>query len=818
MKKQLLNHKWQMKEIHEEQWLEATVPGTVYTELLKHGKMEDPFWKDNEDQALALMEKDYIYQTSFVADEEVLGSERAVLRFDGIDTIGEVILNGELLGYPNNMHRTWEFEVKDILNREENILQVILRSPVKYIREAFEKSPTYGSEDCMRGFVHIRKAHCMFGWDWGAHLPDAGLFREVTLLGFDQIRLDSVYIRQNHSENQVDLTFELEFEVDERLDTDAIDIHYQVTVTAPDGKVYCDDQSPETMQIDNPQLWWPNGYGEQHLYQVLVEVFVGDVLQDSWKRRIGLRTMGMERKKDEWGESFAHQVNGVNIFAMGADYIPEDHLLGRVNVDTTYKLLSQCKVANFNCIRVWGGGYYPSDWFFDICDELGLVVWQDFMFACAAYDVTPEFKENIRQEFIDNIKRIRHHASLGLWCGNNEMEWFFEMKHHWITKHSEVRDYFVVYESLIPEVLAEYDPETFYWPASPSSGGNMDNPNDPNRGNVHYWEVWHGNKPFTEYRKFFFRYIAEFGFQSFPSVETIKTFTDNPEDLNPFSYMMERHQRNGSANGKIVNYLSATYKYPWNFDHFVYASQLLQGDAIRYGVEHFRRHRGRCMGTVYWQLNDCWPVISWSSIDYSGRWKALHYLAKRFFAPVMISCQEEGALVCESDLNWETYFIDKTFRLNVANETRCDKSVTVRWALRKVTGEVMRQEDEQLMVPALTSSWLESVTLPEMDERTSYISYECLEDDQVCSSGTVLLTLPKYFNFEDPKLTYAVEGNVITVSASAYAKSIQISNEKNDLLLEDNYFDLNGDSRAIKILSGKAEKIKLCSVYDIGRR
>jgi beta-mannosidase len=346
----------------------------------------------------------------------------------------------------------------------------------------------------------------------------------------------------------------------------------------------------------------------------------------------------------------------------------------------------------------------------------------------------------------------------------------------------------------------------------------MDEPNSPDRGNVHYWDVWHGNKPFTEYRKFHFRFLSEFGFQSFPSVETIKSFTDNPEDLNPFSYIMERHQRNGSANGKIVNYLSETYQYPWNFDHFVYASQLLQADAIRYGVEHFRRHRGRCMGAIYWQLNDCWPVISWSSIDYHGRWKALHYSAKRFFAPVMISCQEEGALVCESDLNWETYYVDKTFRLNVANETLNGKEVTVRWALRKATGEVIEQKDEQLTVPALTSSWLESVTLPDMDERSSYISYECLENGEVCSSGTVLLTLPKYFKFENPELTYAVEDDVITVSATSYAKSVQISNENDDLVLEDNFFDLNGDSRSIKILKGKPDGIKLCSVYDIGRK
>jgi beta-mannosidase len=811
MKRQTLNGSWSMKEINDVEWLDATVPGTVYTELLKHGKMEDPFWKDNEDRALALMEKDYIYQTSFVADKNVLESERAILRFDGIDTIAEVILNGKSLGYPNNMHRIWEYEVKELLNEEYNILQVILRSPLKYIRDAFEQSPTYGSEDCIRGFVHIRKAHCMFGWDWGAHLPDAGLYRGVTLLGIDRARIDSVYIRQNHSDNKVDLDFEIE------LVEDVMEHRYQVTITAPDGRVYLDSQSPITMSIEKPLLWWPNGYGEQHLYEILVEVFTEDVLQDSWKRRIGLRTIGIENKKDEWGEGFAYQVNGVNIFAMGADYIPEDHLLGRVNYGTTYKLLSQCKSVNFNSIRVWGGGYYPDDWFFDICDELGLVVWQDFMFACSTYDLTPEFKENIRQEFIDNVKRIRHHASLGLWCGNNEMEWFFEMKHNSITKHSLVRDYYIMFESLIPEVLGEYDPQRFYWPSSPSSGGSMDEPNSPDRGNVHYWEVWHGNKPFTEYRKFYFRFLSEFGFQSFPSVETIKTFTDDPEDMNPFSYIMERHQRNGGANGKIVNYLSATYQYPWNFEHFIYASQLLQAEAIRNGVEHFRRHRGRCMGAIYWQLNDCWPVISWSSIDYHGRWKALHYVAKRFFAPVMISCQEEGALTCESDLNKETYFVDKTFRLNVANETLYDKNVIVRRALRKATGEVIVQEEEQLIVPALTSSWLESVNLPDMDERNSYISFECLENGKVCSSGTVLLTLPKYFKFENPKLTYTVVDDVITVSASAYAKNVWISNENDDLILEDNYFDLNGDSRSVKILNGNADGIKLYSVYDIGR-
>ena len=287
-------------------------------------------------------------------------------------------------------------------------------------------------------------------------------------------------------------------------------------MTAPDGTKIIAKGTPEDLVIEQPKLWWPNGVGEQPLYEVNVTLAKDGQPVDRWTRKIGLRTMTMDIHPDEWGESFAHQVNGKDIFAMGADYIPEDHLLGRVTPETTRKLLEQCKAANFNAVRVWGGGYYPEDWFYDLCDELGLMVWQDFMFACAVYDLTPDFEANIREEFIDNVKRLRHHASLGLWCGNNEMEMFVKQG-EWVTKPSEVRDYLFMYERVIPEILKKYDPETFYWPASPSSGGCFDDPSDPNRGDVHYWDVWHGNKPFSDYRNYYFRYASEFGFQSFPS-------------------------------------------------------------------------------------------------------------------------------------------------------------------------------------------------------------------------------------------------------------------------------------------------------------
>ncbi|MDO5346106.1 MAG: glycoside hydrolase family 2 protein [Lachnospiraceae bacterium] len=821
MIKQMISENWKMRRVGDEDFQAAVVPGTVYTDLLRNGNMEDPFFKDNELKALKLMEEDYEYVTRFACGEELLASRKVLLRFDGVDTIADLYLNGTRIGSPDNMHRTWEYEVKQLLQPADNELRVVFHSPTKYIEKAFQASRTHGSEDAMDGFVNIRKAHCMFGWDWGAHLPDAGLFRPVMLLGMGQARIDSVYITQKHSQGQVELGFDVEANSGAGTEEYAVcgsgesGLHYRVKVTDPLGGVRTAEDSPSVMTVEQPLLWWPNGYGQQYLYTVEVTLMQGDCVLDTWERRIGLRTLTMHREKDQWGESFACQVNGVDIFAMGADYIPEDHLLGRVTPETTRTLLEKAKWANFNAVRVWGGGYYPEDWFYDLCDELGLVVWQDFMFACAVYDLTPEFEANIRAEFADNIKRLRHHASLGLWCGNNEMEDFVAQRNEWVTKPQEVRDYLFMYERIIPEVLRRYDPQTFYWPSSPSSGGSFDDAQDPNRGDVHYWQVWHGNKPFTEYRKYFFRYISEFGFQSFPTMKTIEKISDDPADYNIFSYVMEKHQRNGSANGKIMNYMQQTYRYPSDFQTVLYASQLLQADGIRYGVEHFRRNRGRCMGAIYWQLNDCWPVASWSSIDYCGRLKALHYYAKRFFAPLMLSCEEQGLMTSGKDLNRQYFDFEKSIRLNVANETMQEETVTVRWALRDAGAEVLQSGEETVTVPALTSVWLDKVEFPDADIYTQYASYEMEKDGEIISSGTVNFSYPKYFRYEDPKLRCSVNGDEITVIAVTYAKSVEILNENEDLILSDNYFDMNGGSKTVKIESGDPSNLRLRSVYDI---
>lgn len=798
---------WKMHTAGQQDWQEAVVPGSVYTDLYRNGNIADPYWKDYACEQLSLMEQDYEYETEFACGHEIQEYERVFLRFEGIDTLADIFLNGVFIGTAENMHRTWEYAVKDSILPGKNKLTVRLHSPLKYIRSRFAQSPVRGCEDAMDGFVHLRKAHCMFGWDWGAHLPDQGIFKKVFLTADHGIRIKEVRIHQDHSKESVMLHLNVMTEGDDQP-------NYQVVLKDPDGNVCCYKDSPSQIPVEHPQLWWPNGLGKQPLYTLRVDVLENGSCQDCWERNIGLRTITVTRNKDQWGESFAHCINGKEVFAMGADYIPEDHLLGRTSRERTRRLLEDCKAAHFNTIRVWGGGYYPQDWFFDLCDELGLMVWQDFMFACAMYELTPEFEENITKELTDNIIRIRHHACLALWCGNNEME-MFTKRRLWVSHDWEIRDYLILYERIIPGVLKEYDPDHFYWPASPSSGGSFDEPNDPDRGDVHFWDVWHGDKPFTEYRKYYFRYVSEFGFQSFPCFSTVKTFTDDEEDWNIFSYVMERHQRNGSANGKIMNYMQQTYKYPTSFKLVLYASQLLQADAVRYGVEHFRRNRGRCMGAIYWQLNDCWPVASWSSIDYTNRWKALHYAAKRFFAPIMISCEEEGWLTQEIHMNNEHFKVDKSIRLNVANETFQEEKLIVRWAVRDNDANVKKQEEQEVTVPPLSSVWLEKQELPHLDLWKEYVSYEVCRGTERLSSGTVIFSLPKYFKYKNPNLTYETGQEEIVIKAEAYARSVEVQNEDETLVLSDNYFDMNAGEKRVRVIRGNLNGLRLRSVYDI---
>lgn len=808
---------WRMREADSETWHSAHVPGSVYADLMADGTMPDPFWRENELDAFERMKKDYVYQRAFTVTEAQLAHAHVELVCEGLDTLAHVSLNGHEIAFADNMHITWVWDVKEQLHTGENTLEIRFDSPIRYCAKKAEEAPGWESSDATPGFRHLRKAHCMFGWDWGPRLPDAGIWRPIFLRTWDAARLENALMLQAHHDGVVDVTIRPEI---------AGESAWSAEITAPDGEVMIIPKTTAAEQvvtIQNPQLWWPNGLGKQPLYRVTVRLAAGDTR--TW--RIGLRTMTVSREKDEWGEEFCHVVNGVKVFAMGADYIPEDNILARVTPERTRRLLEGCKAANFNAIRVWGGGYYPDDAFYDICDELGLLVWQDLMYACAFYDLTPDFERSIRVETHQNVARLRHHASLALICGNNEMEMFMAGANSALINHRtwefvptyphHITDYVKMFEYILPAIVKETAPQTYWWPASPSSGGNFDAPNDENRGDNHYWDVWHGEKPFTEYRKFFFRYASEFGFQSFPCLKSVEQFT-LPDDRNIFSRVMERHQRNQAANGKILSYLSQTFRYPNSFDDLLYASQLMQAEAIRYGVEHWRRNRGRCMGAIIWQLNDIWPVASWASIDYYGRWKALHYAAKRFFAPVMVSAEEEGELSQNPKINeYHPAPLEKSFRLNVCNETLRDVTGEVVWALRTPDGAIVRQNQQTLTIPAMSAKWLDKVDCADASLTGHYVSFAFVVDDVAVSEGTCIFCAPKHFEFVDPRLTVETRGDTLVVTSHAYAKQVWLESEDADLLLDDNAFDMNRGTKVVRVLRGSAEKVRGRSVWDLGR-
>ncbi|MDF2922308.1 MAG: glycoside hydrolase [Paenibacillaceae bacterium] len=816
-----LSGQWRMRQIGEEDWTAAAVPGSVLNDLLLAGKIADPFYRDNADAVKEILREDYEYEREFPADGTLLANERVVLRLEGLITLAEVYLNGRKLLEADNMHRTYEVDARGALVQGSNLLRVVFHSSLEYITQRHSENPIWHvTSGTTPGFNQIRQAHSMFGWDWGPVLPDMGIWRRVSLVGYSASRLTEVYVTQRHEQAQVELEIRIG-----REECGAAPVQAQVTVTAPDGTEYtalvpdCAASGTVRIGIDHPVLWWPRGWGEQPLYSVKTTLLTADGEElDSRSLRIGLRTITWRREPDRWGESFEAVVNGNAIFIMGANYIPEDSLLSRCTPERTERLVRDCAEANFNLLRVWGGACFPEDWFYDLCDQYGLLVWQDLLFSCAAYEMTEAFTASIIAETEDNVKRLRHHACLAMWCGNNEMEMAWV---NWdFPKVPRLRsDYIKQFEFVLPRVVREHDPQTFYWLASPSSGGGFDKPNDPSRGDVHYWEVWHGAKPFTNYRKYDFRFCSEFGFQSLPMMKTIESFTE-PEDRNMLSYVMEKHQNDPNGNSRMLSYLAQMLKFPKDFSSLVYATQIVQAEAIRYGVEYWRQSRGICMGSIYWQLNDCWPVSSWSSMDYYGRWKPLHYFAKRFYAPLLLSAREDNGKV----------------GLYVTNDRREAEAGTVTWQLRDNRSRLVQEGSLPLSAAPLSAQLAAELDFTQIlaspvQKRAHYLEYAFVAaDGTVESRGAVLFVLPKHYEWLDPRIECAVretpDSYAVTLTSQAYAMYVELELREADGIFDHNYehlsagvpwtFLLKKESLSSPLsLEEVRDRLQVRSIYDL---
>ena len=799
-------------DLGEHRGLSCTVPCSMYSVLLEHGLISDPFYRDNERLVRDLANNNVRFTAEIDVDRRTLEYKNIILRFKSLDTLASIELNGRPLASTDNMHRTYDLDVKNALHEGINVLHIDFSSPLRFMREKQEEHFLAYDANCTPGHSHLRKAFYMSGWDWAPTLSDMGIMRDVELIAYNGKIIDYVETRQVHSDGAVRLDLTLHTVGEDDM-TRAV-----ATLVSPGGNVYyCGLVAGKgSFNITDPNLWWPNGLGPQNLYKLTVNLYSDTEVVDSRTLRIGLRTLTVSRNKDEFGEEFALTVNGVKFFAMGANYVPEDSIIPRLTKERTRAILTSARDANFNTLRVWGGAFYPTDWFYDLCDEMGLIVWQDFMVACGNILLTPHNRENFVAEFKDNFTRIGYHASLGIVSGNNEMEEFVTCSPFYDGDDVR-RDYLELYENILPALMAEYLPDTFYWPSSPSSGGGFDDPRDESRGDSHYWKMWSGGEPYEDCRNHYFRFMSEYGFESFPNIKTVRAFAQK-EDMNIFSPVMEWHQKKKIPDGNkmMLHYAAGLYRYAHSFEELVYVSQLVQADAIRYTAEHMRRHRGRCMGSIYWQFNDCWPVASWSSVDYYGRWKALHYAAKRFYSPLLLVATEEGTRV--------------TF--SISNERRKPFDGRFTYSVIDASLNVLFTDSFDVSVDAMSTADIHTADLSSVvagRENECVVVYSATDGVGAKSGGTTLLVKPKSFGFREPGIKCEINGNgtsfTATLTAEAYARSVEIDFETVDAVFEDNYLDLTSTApvrihfttREVTNVETLRRELRLRSVYDVGR-
>lgn len=820
--RQNIDKGWTFKQERGNNWYPATVPGVVHTDLMANKIIEDPFFRLNERGVQWVDKEDWVYKTTLNLSDKLFAKDNIELYFKGLDTYADVYLNDSCILKANNMFREWRIDVKGLIKKDNNELRIYFHSPIKvdipkfdalhYPIEAGNDQSQNGGIFNKQVSVFARKAGYHYGWDWGPRLVTSGIWRPVLVEGWDNARISNVhYVQEQVSAKRANIKVRAEVIADKAgealvsISASGLKNNWTKKTNLSKGVNIVETD----IAVNNPKLWWSNGLGEPHLYAFTTALSFNGEKVDSRTENIGIRELKVINEKDQYGHTFYFRLNGVNVFAKGANYIPQDNFLPRLTFANYEKTILDAVNANMNMLRIWGGGIYEDDMFFDLCDKYGILVWQDFAFACSTYPMNPDMLENIRHEAKDNIIRLRNHPSLAIWCGNNEIHtaWF---NWGWMPKYKKLgvldelrKDYKDLFHGVLAEAVAEYDPTAFYWPSSPY-GGDPDakaesgtanwNPN----GDGHYWGVWHAKDSIANYNKIRARFFSEYGFQSFPEYQSVLKYAPEERDHDIFSEVMMAHQRGGShANGLIEWYLLNEYRKPKDFPNFLYMGQLLQGDAIKTAIEAHRRDMPYCMGTLFWQHNDCWPVASWSSRDYFGRWKAQHYFAKKAFDNILVSPIAENGVL-------NVYIVSDHLKAIKGN-------LDIR--IMDLRGNVVSEKKVKVTVPANTSKVQFSEKVENLlgDKKANevVVCAKFTTDNGQVVKNNYFLTRYKDIDFPKANInlqSVAIEnGYEVTVNSDVYARGVFLSIDGIDNFFSDNYFD---------VIPGEPVKISVTTTLD----
>ena len=815
-----ISENWTFKNNVDSFWLEASVPGDVHMDLLKNGLIEDPFYRLNEHDLQWIDKTDWEYKTEFDLSKKDINSHSLSLDFHGIDTYSSIYLNDSLIATTDNMFIGKTVDIKSFAKLGKNKLYVKLYSPINkgvklhdslgYDISSFNANDLaeIGKvEGNKRVSVFTRKAPYHYGWDWGPRLVTSGIWQPINIKKWNYFNIEDLYIKQKTLDESASLVAEIEvesyLEIDEMISEIYVDNQKVSTDLIYINKGANKIEIPFT--IKDYELWWPNGMGDQNMYEIKVKLQSNNNFVTTSKR-IGLREINLVTSEDSIGNNFYFEVNKKTVFMKGVNYIPQDIFLNRVSDDKYEELLNSAVDANMNMIRVWGGGIYENEIFYNLCDEKGLLVWQDFMFACAMYPGDQEFLKSVEQEAEFNVKRLRGHPSIALWCGNNEVRsawknWGWE-KDVIENQSPEIANeiskaYDDVFHKILPKVVNNLDSSTAYWPSSPGStfsGGTE----SYTSGDAHYWGVWWGKENFESYNQKVPRFMSEFGFQSFPEFSSIDKYT-NESDYSIYSDVMKSHQRSSIGNKTIEDYMLRYYNKPKSFKGYLYVSQILQAYGVSMGMEAHRRNKGYSMGSLYWQLNDCWPVASWSSIDYFGKWKALHYSTKKAFQPVLISFFKS----------------DSEIELHIISDLLESKEVNLNLKVLSFSGDILYetnknyslQQNSTMKVDSLSIDWLNK----NFDPKSSLLVASLFSKEKEISNNIYYLTKFKDIILTKPLIEYEINELTNTFEVSLTSKNlvknvfVDIASSQN---FSDNYFDMI-PGKEYKISINKEESLTL---------